>query len=960
VERRTPLNQLHHVLGVEEADPYFVAVTIRRTRQRTFAVSVVLVAGTGLLWTNFTQRELRLDALTAAAEADGRDRATGSSWRVTDSPWWPRPAVTWRPKTWRLRQQASTVDRHLSRMDRRGEEEWRQAGVDAVPPGPQTDRPALVRRWNVSSTLEAWVRDFRHAARSLARAPMFAAVVIVTLAFAIGANTAIFSVVQAVLLEPLPFPNADRLVSIRGTAPGTSLPEDLGVPDELYFEYRASVPALEDLGIYGTGSSTTRAEGRIEQLFLTQATPSFFTTLGVQPILGRLPTDEDDARVVVLSHWLWRDWFGSDPEVVGRSYEFAQQTRTVIGVLAPEFRFPDERTAFWVPLVVRAAEVTPGGFGPSLVARLAPGADLEGLSVQLQPLARRVQERLGGPEGYARAMEQYRPVVLPLREHMVGKVGTPLWILLGTVAIVFLIACTNVANLFLVRAESRRRDLAVRWALGAGRAGLVRAQMTEALLLAATGGAAGALIARGGVPLLIRAAPDAVAGGFGSAPIPGLSTAGVDLTMLLFTAGISVLAALAFGLLPAIRFTGAGMLGSLRQAGRGVVGRNALTRDVLVAVQTAAALVLLVGSALLARSFWQLSNVDSGFDTDDIFTFQVAVRRDDLTDRASMSRFQYEFMGRLEALPGVESVGFINTLPLDEGAGSMTLTTEQIEASGAEPPVLRYASAGGAYFQTMGIELLQGRFFERVEEQQGIPNVIIGQAAAELLFPGENPLDKRLRPADLPDEWVTVIGVVEDVRVDDFRQPPQPMVYLPGVSPSPAYVMKTARADQIAPEVRAVVNEVIPESPMYRVFTMSTLAANTMASLSFTMLMLGLAAALATILGAVGVYGVLSYVVTQRKREIAVRMALGAEPRDLRRMVVLQGGRVALIGVALGVLVAVGATRFLAALLFGVQALDASTFLVMSSGMLAVALLATYVPARRASTVDPMESLGAE
>ena len=812
----------------------------------------------------------------------------------------------------------------------------------------------------MSSTLETLSRDFKHAARSLARAPMFSAVIVVTLALAIGANTAIFSVVKAVLLEPLPFPDADRLVFISGTAPGTNLPDDLGVPDELYVEYSTSVPALDGLGLYGTGSSTTRAEGHTEQLFLTQATPSFFTTLGARAVLGRLPTDEDDASVVVLTNWLWRDWFGSAPEVIGRSYEFAGQTRTVIGVLGPEFRFPDERTAFWVPLVIRPALITPGGFGAGLVARLAPDADRAVLAAQLQPLARRVQQRLGGPATYVRAMEQYRPIVVPLREHIVGKVATPLWVLLGTVGLVFFIACTNVANLFLVRAESRRRDLAVRRALGAGRIGLVRTQMAEALLLAAAGGVAGTLIAWGGVPLLIRAAPDAVAGGFSSAPIPGLSTAGLDLTALVFTAGLSVLAALAFGLLPAVRFTGAGLLGSLRQAGRGVVGRGGLTRDLLVVVQTAAALVLLVGSALLARSFWQLSHVDSGYDTDDIFTFQVAVRRADLEDRASMSRFQYEFMDRLSAVPGVVSVGFITTLPLDEGAGSSPVTSEQIEASGAEPPVVRNAGAGGAYFQTMGIELLRGRFFDRVEEEQGVPNVIISRGAADLLFPGEDPLDKKVRPADNPGTWYTVIGVVEDVRVDDLRQPPQPMVYLPGVSGSPAYVMKTARAEQIAPEVRAVINEIIPESPMYRIFTMRALAANTMASLSFTMLMLGLAAGLATILGAVGIYGVLSYLVTQRRREFAVRMALGAEAPGLRRMVVWQGGRVALTGVVVGVLVALGLTRFLSSLLFGVQALDASTFVGMSVAMLGVALLASYVPARRASGVEVMEALGVE
>jgi hypothetical protein len=246
----------------------------------------------------------------------------------------------------------------------------------------------------------------------------------VTLALAIGANTAIFSVVKDVLLEPLPFPNADRLIHIGGTAPGTEQPAEFGVPDELYFEYRENVPALEDVAVYSTGSSTTRAEGQTEQLFLTGATPSLFTTLGARPILGRLFTDEDGAAVVVLSHWLWQSWFGSDPAVVGRSYYFARQTRTVIGVMGPDFRFPDERVAFWLPAQVRAAQVTPGGFGLTLVARMAPGVDHAGLMAQLEPLARRVQERLGGPASYAQIMERHRPVVRPLREQLVGNVGT--------------------------------------------------------------------------------------------------------------------------------------------------------------------------------------------------------------------------------------------------------------------------------------------------------------------------------------------------------------------------------------------------------------------------------------------------------------------------------------------------------------------------------------------------------
>ena len=812
-------------------------------------------------------------------------------------------------------------------------------------------------------TAESWLRDFKHAVRGLARTPGFTITVVATLALAIGANVAIFSVVRVVLLKPVPFPNADRLVHIGGTAPGTDQPEEFGVPDELYFAYRESVPGIEDGGIYGTGSSTTRAEGQVDQLFVTQATPSFFTTLGAVPLRGRLPADSDDGRVVVLSHWLWQSWFKSDENVIGKSYFFAGQNRQVIGIMPPEFRFPDERVAFWVPLAIRAAQVTPGGFGPRMVARMKPGTDRAMLVAQLEPLARQVQQRLGGPAPYVRIMERHRPVVKPLREHMVGRISTALWILLGTVGIVFLVACVNVANLFTVRAENRRVELSVRRALGAGRGDLVRSLVSEAFVLAAAGGAIGALMAWAGVPLLVRAAPDAVAGGFAGAPIPGLADAHLDRMALLFTAGISVLAACAFGLLPAFRLSGS-RLGSLQQAGRGIIGRRRLGRDALVVVQTASALVLLVGAALLARSFWQLSRVDAGYDTTGIFTFQVAAGGPDLADRAAVSRFQYVFMDRLKALPGVESVGFISTLPLDEGAGSVNVTTPRIQASGAEAPLVRNAAAGGAYFQAMGIALTRGRFFERMEEELGTRNVIISEAAAKLLFAGEEPIGQQVRPAaggGGGDAWFTVIGVVEDVLVDDLRRKtPDPMVYLPGASTSPAYVMKSARADQLAPEVRAVIREMIPNSPMYRIFTMKTLAAKAMANLSFTMLMVSTGAVLALVLGAVGLYGVLSYGVTERRQEIGVRMALGAEPKSVRRMFVWQGTRVALVGVVVGALAAVALTRYVQTLLFGVGSLDLMAFAGMSLVMLAVAFIASYLPARRASRVDPLVALRSE
>ena len=809
--------------------------------------------------------------------------------------------------------------------------------------------------------MDRWVSDFKHAARGLVRAPGFTVVVVATLALAIGANATIFSVVKSVLLEPMPYPDADRLIHIMGSAPGADEPPEMGVPDELYFEIRESAPALENIAIYGVGSSTSRAEGNVDQLFMSGVTTSFFATLGVQPLHGRVPTDEDGPNVVVISHQLWRTWFASNLEVLNKSYTFANQNRTIIGIMPPEFRFPDERVAFWMPLQIRAAQVTPGGFGPRAVARLKPGTDIEQLMSQLEPLPRRVQQRRGGPPPYVRLMERYRAVVKPLRQHVVGNAGTALWILLGTVAIVFLIACANVASLFTVRSENRRQDLAVRTALGAKRGDLIRSQLTEALLLAALGGVAGALIAWSGVPLLVSAAPEGVGGGFlGGAPIPGLATARLDLVALLFTFGLSLIAACVFGLLPALRASSA-RLSTLKDSGRGIIVGN-LTRDALVVVQTAAALVLLVGAALLLRSFWQLRNVDAGYDTKDIFTFQIAAGGPDLNDRAKMSRFQYTFMDRLKGIPGVESVGYVTTLPLDEGAGTQNITTPRLLASGTEAPLIRFAGAGGAYFQTMGIELKRGRHFERVEEEQGIPNVIVSQAAANILYPNEDPLGKTVRPAaGNSEQWFTIIGIVEDIKIDDLRrQAPEPMVYLPAVSGSPAYVIKSARAEQLEREVRTIIREVLPNSPMYRIFTMRQLAANQMANLSFTMLMVSLAAALALVLGAVGLYGVLSYRVTKRAQEIGVRMALGAEAKSVRRMFVWQGGRVALIGIVVGLLVAVALTRYVQTLLFDVGRFDPVAFAGMSAVMLVVALLASYIPAQRASRVDPVVALRAE
>ena len=808
--------------------------------------------------------------------------------------------------------------------------------------------------------LEQWTRDLLYAARGLVRAPGFTAVTFITLSLAIGSNVAIFSVVDAVLLDPLPYAHADRLVRIRASAPGSDFPGEFNVSAEFYVQYREQADLLEDIGMYSGFGATLRTDQFAERSRMAVATYSFFSTLGATPVLGRVPGPDDLDDVVVISHSLWTTRFGADSSIIGRSLEVAEEMRTVIGVMGPDLRIPEEATALWIPQVINPATVRPGNFFWGLVGRMTPEVSPDDLTAQLAPLAARLPERFGGSVNYARLMEQHRPVVRPLQDDIVGDVAGPLWVLLGTVGVVLMIACANVANLFMVRGESRQRDIAIRQALGASRGRLVQGQMAEAILLAGMGGTAGALIAGAGVPLLLRAAPQGV---------PRMDAVGIDGTSLLFTMAVAVTTALVFGLVPAIRSSAVNISNSLRHAGRGnTAGRpRHLGRDALVILQTALALVLLVGSGLLVRSFWELRNVDPGYNTENIFTFQVAPTGN-IQDGPTLARFHYGLMERLAALPGVQSVGVVRELPLDEGTPSRTFATEQPRGEGETLPFINYTFTGGDYFQTMEIELLSGRFFARADHETDIGNAIVSRSAADLLWPGENPLGKRLRFATDSTGWETVVGVVEDIHQTDFRQSEEALVYLPlvGRTPgsrlvdSPGYVVKSPRAATMAAVVRELVRQVDPGAPFYAVHTLESLAAESMMRLSFTTLTLGLASSLALILGAVGLYGVLSYVVTQRSQEIGLRMALGASDREVRWMVVRQGGRLALVGVAVGVVAALGVTRVLESLLFGIRAIDASTFVAMSGVMVAVGLIASYVPAKRASSVDPIQSLRSE
>ena len=809
------------------------------------------------------------------------------------------------------------------------------------------------------ASLEDALRDLRHAWRSLLRTPGFLAAAVGTLALAMGATAGMLNVVSTVMLEPLPYAQPERLVTLRGTAPGSDLAERFDLGSDFYLHYKERSRLIDGIFLIGDGTSTLRAGDRVERIRMAWNSIDMFSTLGVRPALGRLPVAEDGDDVVVISDQLWSSWFDRDPSVIGRSYFVSDSMKVIVGVMPPEFTFPDERVMLWVASPILLEDVRPGGVGTPVVARLKDGVTREQLAAELTRLSKEMPARFGGPPSYARMIGQHSALVDPLLETMLGPVvQTSLWVLLGAVGLVLLIACANVANLFLVRAESRRRDLTVRRAIGASRTQLVRLQMSEAFVVALAAGALAVALSAVTLPLFLKAAPEG---------IPRLAQVGLDLTTVAAAFVLVIVATLACGIVPAI---GASRpdLAWLREGGRGSTGARRWGRDAMVAGQTALALALLIGSALLVRSFERLKDVDPGYDTSDLYTFQYAPEQPGLRDGPSLGRLHLAMMDRLRALPGVTDVGVVNNVPLDEGTRGITVLTE--ETAGTDGTLIALNFTGGDYFRAMGIALLQGRAFANDEAITPNRSVIVSRAAAAKLWPGQDALGRQLRPRLGGQDTVafTVVGVVEDVKQNDWREPSEAVLYLPLTGPfasawgmgSPAYVVKSPRAEYLRDDVRRLVRELAPEAPVYREYTMAFLARRSMIQLSFTTLTLGVVSVLALVLGAVGLYGVLSYVVAQRRREIGVRMALGATAGSVRRQVVSQGARTVLIGVVIGLGIALASTRFLSALLFDVKAVDPLVFGTMAVLMLAIGGLASYMPARRASSVDPMEALRSE
>jgi predicted permease len=814
-------------------------------------------------------------------------------------------------------------------------------------------------------------RDMRYSMRALARAPRFTVVAGLTLALGIGANTAIFSAVNGVLLRPLPYPDSDRIVGLWHGAPDLGY-DQFGTSPGIYHQYLTENQVFEAMGLYQGRSANLTEDGGAERVQAVASTHGLFDVLGTAPLLGRTFTEaetlEDGAHVVVLGHDLWQRRYGGDPSVLGRTIRVNGDAHEVIGVMPPGFDFggPNVRAELFMPLQMDL-EGQPGAFSFNAVALLAEGVTEEAAVAQMDAMLLRVRERWVDAEAFINFLDAggFHPIVHTVQEELVGDLQRPLWILLGTVGFVLLIACGNVANLFLVRSEGRRREMAVRTALGATRGTLVRQLLSESILLAAMGGAAGLAVAWVTTPVLLRLAPP---------ELPRLDEVSMDGTVLGFTLGVTALAALLFGAAPALRQSSERLLGMLRYAGRGTTegGERHHLRNALVVGQTALAMILLVGSGLLVKSFREIRQSDPGFYTEGLLTFRIALSPAEYPGAAAPARFHQELVDRLEALPGVEAAGGVSQLPLGGNTSGTAWDVEDFPTNPGElPPMFWYKTPTEGYFETMGISLLAGRVLERADHEQNLGSIVVTRSLADRLWPGGDALGKRMRvTGDTADvAWRTIVGIVEDTRDHGLREDVMDMIYRPMVGPraDEGYAVRqmtfAVRADNpalLTEEVRRIVREMDPNLPLAAVQTMSKVTADSVVHLSFTTLALGIAALMALILGAVGLYGVLSYVVSQRTQEIGVRMALGAETGQVQSMVVASGAKLAGLGLVAGLAGAAGLTRLLQGLLYGTEPLDPLTFAGTSLVRLAVGLTASYIPARRDAAVDPVESMRAE
>ena len=811
------------------------------------------------------------------------------------------------------------------------------------------------------------LQDLRYAVRLLASKPGFTAVVVITLALGIGVNSAIFSVVNALLLRPLPFTDSDRLVLFWNRSPGLNIPKDwLSIAQYIDIQTRGDL--FEDVAIAvssGFNLSSTDTPQRLEGM---RVSSSMFTLLRLQPAHGRgfLPEEDAPGRplTAVISNELWQGRFGADADMIGKSITLNGQVATVVGILPADVNLNNEviptvsgldRADVLLPLPLSAElRQNRGSENYNVMARLKAGVTLAQAQAQVDAIVESLKQDY--PDAYP-ANSGFTISVQPLFEEVVGAIRPALLVLLGAVAFVLLIACVNVANLLLTRATARQKEFAIRTALGAGRLRLVRQLLTEGVLLSLAGGALGLLLAVWSLDALR---------GLNVNSVPRLREVSVDTRVLFFTFAVSLLVGLVFGLVPALKATRTSLNKVMKEDGRAAAGpRGNRVRSLLIASEIALSLMLLIGAGLLIRSFVKLQNVDPGFRADKVLSLRLSLVGQKYPNVDVRAEFYRRLWERLNTTPGIEAAGGVSVLPLSPGVSWGGIWVEGYAAAPGETSLQsdqRITSPD--YFKVMGIELRQGRFFEASDAKEGQKVAVIDERFADQFFPGADPLGKRLKRGDLSSDnpWITIVGVVRTVNQYALdSEPPRPAFYTPHAQDpgSTMYVVVRTAGDpaQMAGVVTGEVNTLDADLPVYGVSPMEQRLSGSLAERRFSLLLLGVFAVLAMLLAAVGIYGVMNYSVAQRTHEIGIRMALGAQVKDVYRLVIGHGLRLTLGGVAAGIVGALFLTRFMAGLLYGISATDWVTFMGVSLFLAAVALAACYLPARKAAKVDPMMAL---
>ena len=801
--------------------------------------------------------------------------------------------------------------------------------------------------------MEALVQDIRSGIRNLLKHPTFAATALITLAIGIGANSTIFSFVNGILLRPLPYPESERLVVINETAfkqgvssMSTSFPN--------FLDWRAQNRVFEDVASYYTGSSsfTLTSSGEPERLRGASVSQGTFELLRVAPVLGRTFTAEEDKpnqdAVVVLGNSLWQRRFGSDSQILGKSITLNSRQRTIVGVMPAGFKFP-ENAELWVPLGLDTTMFTRTDHGLGTIARLKDGVNLNQAQAEMDVIARRIEEQ--NPV----SNEGLGVRVSSLHTSLAGDYRKALLILLGVVGFVMLVACANVANLMLARTSARQKEFAVRAALGASRSRIIRQTLTESMLLSVLGAGLGLLLAVWGVKLMLGVIP---------VKLPFWMNFNLDLRVLAFTSAVSVLTALIFGTMPAILGTRIDLNNTLKEGGRsGHVASRHRTRGLLVITEVALALMVLVGAGLMIQSFLRLRHVGAGFSEKNLLTFAVNLPRVKYKEQPQRGEFFRQLLERVRGLPGVDATAATTTLPLTGDNWGRSLTVEGYPVlSVGQAPMIQHTVVTPDYFRTMEIPILKGRDFTERDSKDAEKVTIVDERLAREYWPNESPIGKRIRfgPPEANEPWHTVIGVVGTVRHQQLDADTRKSVYLPHLQIPVGGLSLVVRANNplsLVGALRGQIREMDPDLPLADLMTMEEVVSQSVWQNRLYAILFSAFAGIAMLLAAVGIYGVMSYSVTQRTQEIGIRMALGAQLKDVLRLIVKGGLALSLIGVAIGIAGALALTRLLGSLLFGVTPTDAATFIAVSLMLMLVALVACYIPARRATKVDPLVAL---